>query len=103
MQRPLAVHLLGTPTVRRASAEQPAPRGRKAWALLAYLLTTDAARSRQWLAELLFTEAEDLLNTLSWNLGQLRLLLGAGGPPGRLPGPRWQQQRCVEELAEVDL
>ncbi len=46
------------------------------WALLAYLLTTETAPSRQWLAELLFPEADDPLNALSWNLAQLRKLLG---------------------------
>jgi hypothetical protein len=64
---------------------QPAPRGRKAWALLAYLLATESAPSREWLAELLFSDAEDPLNALSWNLTQLRRLLGPdvtirGGP-----------------------
>jgi len=81
----LAVHLLGKPTVRSASAELPAPRGRKAWALLAYLLTTEAAPSRQWLADLLFADAEDPLNALSWNLGQLRRLIGPGGAIGGEP------------------
>jgi DNA-binding SARP family transcriptional activator len=44
--------------------------------LLAYLLTTESAPSREWLAELLFADAEDPLNALSWNLTQLRRLLG---------------------------
>lgn len=73
----LAVHLLGTPFVMRGSARQTAPRGRKPWALLAYLLTTESAPSREWLAELLFSDADDPLNALSWNLTQLRRLLGA--------------------------
>ena len=55
---------------------QPAPRGHKVWALLGYLLTTASAPSREWLAELLFPEADDPLNALSWNLTQLRRLLG---------------------------
>jgi DNA-binding SARP family transcriptional activator len=45
--------------------------------LLAYLLTTESAPSREWLAELLFADAEDPLNALSWNLTQLRRLLGS--------------------------
>ena len=64
---------------------RPAPRGRKGWALLTYLLTTASAPSREWLAELLFSDADDPLNALSWNLSQLRRLLGPsatirGGP-----------------------
>lgn len=72
----LAIHLLGAPFVISGSARQAAPRGRKPWALLAYLLTTGSAPSREWLAELLFSDAEDPLNALSWNLAQLRRLLG---------------------------
>lgn len=77
MAEPLAVHLLGPrPQVVRAGYAQPPPRGRKVWALLAYLLTTESAPSREWLAELLFADADDPLNALSWNLTQLRRLLG---------------------------
>jgi DNA-binding SARP family transcriptional activator len=77
MAQPLAVHLLGPrPRVVRSGQAQPSPRGRKAWALLAYLLTTESAPSREWLAELLFSDADDPLNALSWNLTQLRKLLG---------------------------
>jgi tetratricopeptide (TPR) repeat protein len=43
---------------------------------LVYLLTTASAPSREWLAELLFSDANDPLNALSWNLTQLRRLLG---------------------------
>lgn len=73
----LAIHLLGAPFVMIGSARQTAPRGRKPWALLAYLLTTGSAPSREWLAELLFSDADDPLNALSWNLTQLRRLLGS--------------------------
>jgi DNA-binding SARP family transcriptional activator len=73
----LAIHLLGAPLVTSGSARQIAPRGRKPWALLAYLLTTESAPSREWLAELLFSDADDPLNALSWNLTQLRRLLGS--------------------------
>src|SRR3990172_8439036 len=77
MPGPLAIHLLGAPFVMSGSARQTAPRGRKPWALLAYLLTTESAPSREWLAEILFSDAEDPLNALSWNLTQLRRLLGS--------------------------
>lgn len=77
MPEPLAIHLLGpAPHVVSAGHRQPPPRGRKVWALLAYLLTTESAPSREWLAELLFSDADDPLNALSWNLTQLRRLLG---------------------------
>src|SRR5215203_1271375 len=83
---PLAIHLLGPqPQVALAGQRQPPPRGRKVWALLAYLLTTESAPSREWLAWLLFSDADDPLNALSWNLTQLRRLLGeessVGGDP----------------------
>ena len=79
MATALAIHLLGPqPHVVRAGVPQPPPRGRKAWALLAYLLTTESASSRHWLAQLLFADADDPLNALSWNLTQIRRLLGDG-------------------------
>jgi DNA-binding SARP family transcriptional activator/Tfp pilus assembly protein PilF len=88
---PLAIHLLGPPRVLLDSAAQPPPRGRKPWGLLAYLLAHDSAPTRGWLAELLFSDAEDPLNALRWNLSQLRRLLGAGatisGEPVRLRLP----------------
>jgi DNA-binding SARP family transcriptional activator len=82
---PLAIHLLGEPHVTSGADRHPAPRGRKAWALLVYLLTTATAPSREWLAELLFSGANDPLNALSWNLSQLRRMVGpevtiSGGP-----------------------
>jgi DNA-binding SARP family transcriptional activator len=83
---PLAIHLLGPqPHVLKAGHRQPSPRGHKAWALLAYLLTTTSAPSREWLAELLFPDAEDPLNALSWNLTQLRRLLGLESRIGGTP------------------
>src|SRR5215207_3861397 len=77
MAVPLTIHLLGPqPQVALAGHRQPPPRGRKVWALLAYLLITESAPSREWLSELLFSDADDPLNALSWNLSQLRRLLG---------------------------
>ena len=77
MAEALAIHLLGPqPHVIRSGHLQPPPRGRKAWGLLAYLVTTEAAPSREWLAELLFSDADDPRGALSWNLTQLRRLLG---------------------------
>jgi DNA-binding SARP family transcriptional activator len=97
----LAIHLLGDPHVTSGGDQQPAPRGRKAWALLVYLLTTASAPSREWLAELLFSDANDPLNALSWNLSQLRRMLGpaatiSGAPVQlRLPHGTFVDVRAV--------
>ena len=50
----LAIHLLGRPRVERGGAAVPAPRGHKAWGVLAYLLLADRPPSRDELASLLF-------------------------------------------------
>jgi len=67
------------------------PRGHKAWGLLAYLLRTRVAPSRERLASLLFPEADDPLGALRWTLSALRRQLGAnvelGGDPVRLALP----------------
>ncbi|MGH2756175.1 MAG: BTAD domain-containing putative transcriptional regulator [Actinomycetota bacterium] len=72
----LEIHLLGTPRIERDGIPQPPPRGRKGWALLAYLLRSERPVSRQQLASLLFADADDPLGALRWNLVQLRRLLG---------------------------
>lgn len=82
MSASLAIHLLGVPRVERDGGPAPPPRGRKVWALLAYLLATESTPSRQWLADLLFSDAEDPLNALSWSLSQLRHLLGPSSSVG---------------------
>ena len=65
-----------------------APRGHKAWGLLTYLRRTRVAPSRERLAGLLFSEADDPLGTLRWTLSALRRSLGddaeLGGDPLRL-------------------
>jgi DNA-binding SARP family transcriptional activator len=72
----LAIHLLGTPRIERDGQTVVAPRGRKCWALLAYLLLCDARCSREHLAHLLFADADDSLGALRWNLSELRRALG---------------------------
>jgi DNA-binding SARP family transcriptional activator len=52
------------------------PRGREAWALLAYLLLADRPPGRRHLAELLFADADDPLGVLRWT--QTELLEGVG-------------------------
>ena len=72
----LAIHLLGAPRVERDGHALPAPRGHKAWGLLAYLIISDGVASRQQLAALLFEDADDPLAALRWNLSELRRLFG---------------------------
>jgi DNA-binding SARP family transcriptional activator len=72
----LAIHLLGRPRVERGGVAVPAPRGHKAWGVLAYLLLADRPPSRDELASLLFAEADDPQAALRWNLSALRRLLG---------------------------
>lgn len=87
----LAIRLLGAPSVSMDALERPPPRGRKAWALLAYLLLTEQPPTRERLASLLFDEAADPLGALRWNLAEIRRLLGegveVGGEPVRIELP----------------
>jgi DNA-binding SARP family transcriptional activator len=69
------VRLLGSPAILRDGRPVPAPKGRKTWALLAYLLLSERPASRRRLAELLFADADDPLGALRWNLAQLRRAL----------------------------
>jgi DNA-binding SARP family transcriptional activator len=71
----LNVSLLGFPRIEREGNPVPQPKGKKAWALLAYLLLSDGPRTRNHLAELLFGGADDPLGALRWNLSQLRRVL----------------------------
>jgi DNA-binding SARP family transcriptional activator len=75
----LSIRLLGPPALERDGRSVAAPRGRKAWALLAYLLLAERPPGRRQLAELLFGEAEDPLGALRWTLAELRRALGAPG------------------------
>ena len=72
----LVIRLLGTPYVERNGERVTAPRGRKCWALLAYLLLRERPVSRLALAELLFPDADDPLRALRWTLVELRRALG---------------------------
>ena len=68
--------MLGVPRIERDRRPSRAPRGRKVWALLAYLLRHEGPVSRQHLAGLLFEDAEDPLAALRWNLSELRRVIG---------------------------
>ncbi|MGZ4325044.1 MAG: BTAD domain-containing putative transcriptional regulator [Solirubrobacteraceae bacterium] len=70
-----SIRLLGSPAIVADGRPVPAPKGRKAWALLAYLLLSEGSPSRRRLAELLFADADDPLGALRWNLAQLRRAL----------------------------
>jgi DNA-binding SARP family transcriptional activator len=63
----------------RGGVPVEAPRGKKAWGLLAYLVLTPLAPSRVGLASLLFPEADDPLGALRWSLSELRRSLGGDG------------------------
>ncbi|MEX2554281.1 MAG: BTAD domain-containing putative transcriptional regulator [Actinomycetota bacterium] len=79
----LEIRLLGSPAVLRDGVPVPPPRGNKSWAVLAYLLLNPTPVSRVRVASLLFSEADDPLATLRWNLNALRKLIG---DPGALRG-----------------
>lgn len=70
-----SLRLLGPPAILLDDGSTPAPRGTKAWALLAYLALTDRPPSRQELAGLLFSEAQDPLSALRWNVSEIRRAL----------------------------
>lgn len=72
----IEARLLGPPLVVRDGVVYAAPRGKKVWALLAYLALSEQPPTRQQLADLLFPDAEDPASALRWNLSELRRLLG---------------------------
>ena len=78
----LAIHLLGRPHLERDGEPVARPRGHKVWGLVAYLLLSRVRNpSREHLADLLFTGADDPLGSLRWNLAELRRALGAATLP----------------------
>ncbi|GFJ85891.1 AfsR/SARP family transcriptional regulator [Phytohabitans houttuyneae] len=90
------VRLLGPPSIDVDGSPARSPRGRKAWALLSYLLLAERPPSRRHLAELLFADADDPLGALRWTLAELRRSLGAPprsweirSPPLSMAGSRW--------------
>lgn len=81
----VVIRLLGKPRIERDGKLVASARGRKTWALLAYLLLCERPPPRSRVASLLFSEAEDPLGALRWTLADLRRMLGgadvAGGDP----------------------
>lgn len=81
------IRLLGPPAIESPGTTPPQPRGRKAWALLAYLALQADGTGRSRTAALLFPDAADPLGALRWNLSELRRTLGGvtvAGDPLRL-------------------
>lgn len=70
------IRLLGPPAIESPGAAPPQPRGRKAWAVLAYLALQPDGTVRSRTASLLFPDAADPLGALRWNLSELRRLTG---------------------------
>ncbi|MFD0742737.1 BTAD domain-containing putative transcriptional regulator [Phytohabitans flavus] len=68
--------MLGPPAIELDGQPTRSPRGRKAWALLSYLLLAERPPSRRHVAELLFADADDPLGALRWTLAELRRVLG---------------------------
>ena len=81
------IRLLGPPVIESPGATPLQPRGRKAWAVLAYLALQAEGTSRSRTASLLFPDAADPLGALRWNLSELRRTLDGvtlAGDPLRL-------------------
>lgn len=100
------IRLLGPPVIEHDGGPIRPPRGRKAWALLAYVLLADRPPSRQRLAELFFADAEDPLGALRWTLAELRRTVGrpdvfTGDPvAGGVPGDSVDVRMLTDELAD---
>src|SRR5215204_4185407 len=106
----LVITLLGAPQVERNGELVTAPRGRKCWALLAYLLLRERPVPRLALAELLFPDADDPLRALRWTLVELRRALGGSevlhGDPLQLalpPGTQVDVLALTGEGASISL
>lgn len=88
------IRLLGPPRIESPGATPPQPRGRKAWAVLAYLALQAEGTGRSRTASLLFPDAEDPLGALRWNLSELRRTLDgveiAGDPLRIVVQPPWR-------------
>jgi DNA-binding SARP family transcriptional activator len=93
-----AIRLLGAPVILQDGIAAAPPRGRKAWALLAYLLLCERPATRRELAELLFADAADPLGALRWNLAQLRRALGTAAV---LQGDPVQLELPVDVVVDV--
>ena len=69
------IRLLGPPKIESPGTTPPQPKGRKAWAVLAYLALQPDGVSRSRTATLLFPDAADPLGALRWTISELRRAL----------------------------
>src|SRR6478609_7954870 len=92
----VTIRLLGPPVLERDGEPVRPPRGRKAWAVLGYVLLTERPASRRALAELFFADADDPLGALRWTLAELRRALG-------LPNAFAGDPIAFDEDADVDV
>ncbi len=72
----VTIRLLGAPAILRDGQPVRPPRGRKAWALLGYVLLAKRPQGRRHLSEMLFGDADDPLRALRWTLAELRRCVG---------------------------
>jgi len=94
------IRLLGAPSIELDDEEVVSLRGKKVWALLAYLLLTERPAGRSHVAELLFEDADDPLRALRWALNELRRAL-----PGTIGGDPLElelEPRCIVDAVVVD-
>ena len=75
----VVARLTGRPLIERGEGRVAMPRGRKSWAVLAYVALAEVPVTRERLASLLFSDAADPLGALRWTLAELRRSLGANG------------------------
>ncbi len=75
----VTIRLLGPPTIETTDGRRTRPRGRKGWAVLAFLYLAEREVSRRHLADLLFDRADDPLGALRWTLADLRKAVGVDG------------------------
>jgi hypothetical protein len=76
VKRMVTIRLLGKPAVDHEGQSDRSPRGKKAWALLAYLVLSERPPTRRQVAEMLFGNADDPLRALRWTLAELRRCVG---------------------------
>jgi DNA-binding SARP family transcriptional activator len=79
MSSVVVARLTGRPLIERGEGCVVMPRGRKSWAVLAYVALAEVPVTRERLASLLFGDAADPLGALRWTLAELRRSLGANG------------------------
>lgn len=72
----LYIKTLGRPGLFVDGHELPGPRGKKAWATLAYLVGSPAPVPRDRIVSLLFPDAADGAAALRWSLAELRRSVG---------------------------